>query len=157
MDREKRYDRILELIEEYRLPVLCGKINYPGKNKITVEAIKAFEALKQSINLKFDEKSLFSQMLYGCDGNSLLMVINEDPLKAKNMAVSIEENHILGRVFDIDIYVEDGSSIGRDSINRNPRKCLICNNDARICIKSNTHDVKDVIKEVDGIINKYTG
>lgn len=152
IDREKRYYRILELIDKFDLPVLCGKINYPGKDKRTMEAIKAFTILEESLGLRFSEKSVFCEKLDGYDGNSALMVLKEDPLKAKNIAVFIEENHPLGRIFDIDVYVRDGSSIGRESMGKDPRRCIICNGDARICMKRKAHNLKDILEKVNRLI-----
>ncbi|WP_432663891.1 citrate lyase holo-[acyl-carrier protein] synthase [Wukongibacter baidiensis] len=155
MDREKRYYRILELIDEFDLPVLCGKINYPGNDKNTMESKKAFITLRDYLSLEFSEMSVLCEELYGHDGSSILMVLREDPLKAKNMAVFIEERHLLGRIFDIDIYVKDGSSIGRENISKHPRGCIICNGDARICMKDQSHTIKDLLEKINWTISNH--
>lgn len=157
MDRERRYDRILELIGEFNLPVLCGKINYPGKNKNTMESMKAFSILKEFLSVEFIKKAVFCEKVDGYDGCSMLMVLSESPLAAKNRTVHIEEQHTLGRIFDIDIYIKDGSSIGRENINKSPRRCILCNGDARICMKYKNHNLEDVLEKINGLINTSNG
>lgn len=153
--REIRYNRILELIESYKLPVVCGKINYPGIDKNTKEAEIAFSVLFKSLSLKYSSYCIFSEELKGYDGKSILMVVEMNNLDAKKHALSIEQNHLLGRIFDIDIYIEDGSSIGREKLNINPRKCVICSEDARICMKSKTHTMIEIHEEINKLIKDY--
>ncbi len=154
-DREKRYNNIIHLIEQYHMPVLCGKINYPGKDKNTEEAKKAFLVLKEAINNKFSNYSKFTKTLHGYDGSSILIVVQMSSFEAKDKAVLIEENHQLGRLFDIDIYIEDGSSIGRENINKDTRRCIICNDDARICMKTNKHSFEQLTKKINMLIRNY--
>ncbi len=153
-DREIRYNKVMKLIQIYKLPVVCGKINYPGKNKNTKEAEKAFSTLLDSLQLKYNSFCVYSQKIEGYDGKSILMVLNMDDLDAKKIALAIEEEHVLGRIFDIDVYIEGGNSIGRESINKIPRRCILCDEDARICMRSNKHTLKEVQKEIDEMINK---
>ncbi len=56
--REHRYNFVLYLIEQYKKPVLCAKINYPGSNKNTKEYEYAFNLLKNIIrkNFQLEEK-----------------------------------------------------------------------------------------------------
>ncbi len=155
LDREKRYDRILELIEEFNLPVLCGKINYPGINKNTMESKKAFRNLEDILSLQISHRSVFCEKLDGYDGSSMLMVLKEEPLIAKNMAVLIEEKHPLGRIFDIDVYIKDGSSIGRENIDKKPRRCAVCEKNARICMKNKNHNIEELLEKINWIISNY--
>ncbi|WZL72730.1 citrate lyase holo-[acyl-carrier protein] synthase [Clostridiaceae bacterium 35-E11] len=155
MDREKRYHQILSLLEKYHLPVICGKINYPGKHKTTHEAQIAFRVLTQSIQERYATASVFRQVLDGYDGSSMLMVVDMDPVAAKNIAVDMEEHHFLGRIFDIDVYIEDGSSIGREKFKKGARRCVLCSEDARICMRMNRHSMESVIQEINRLIHEY--
>lgn len=153
-DREKRYLETVDLYNKYKKPIICGKINYPGENKNTLEAGKAFSALLMSLNSEFKSNVLFSKLVEGFDGKAILMVMDMDPMEAKKRAVSIEETHDLGRIFDIDIYVE-GVSIGREDMKKLPRKCIICSEDARVCMKLNKHSLEEIIDSVNKLINAY--
>ncbi|MDO6355201.1 citrate lyase holo-[acyl-carrier protein] synthase [Caloramator sp. CAR-1] len=155
-DREKRFLRILKLNEEYKLPVLCGKINYPGNDKNTLKAGLAFNVLYSLLKDTFKDHEVYSETNEGFDGKSLLMVLNVLPKEAKKKAVNIEEFHQLGRLFDIDIYV-NGQPISRMDLGFKRRKCIVCGDDAGICTRQKRHDLREVIEIIDKIIDDYFG
>lgn len=154
-DREKRYNYVLKLLGRYALPVVCGKLNYPGVNKNTIEANKAFQILRKKIKDSFRMKTIFSVELEGFDGRSILAVIDMLPIDIKGVTVGIEDGSEIGRIFDIDVYKGDGGSIGRDMLDMPPRKCIICGDDARICVRSRKHSFLDTIGKINEIINNY--
>lgn len=153
-DREKRYERVMELSQIYKVPVLCGKINYPGVDKNTNEAKFAFKILREELQKVLDN-IIFSETLEGADGYSFLAVVAMDSLELKKIAVKIEESHPFGRLFDIDVYIESGCSIERGQIGHPKRKCIICGENPRICSKTNKHSFEDVINAVNKIIVDY--
>lgn len=154
-DREKRYNKILELIKEFQLPVLCGKLNYPGREKNTKEANRAFEVLTKKIKEKFCLSSIHELELSGYDGKSILLVVNMLPEEVKKQSVAIEDNCSLGRIFDIDVYAGEGSSIGREEIQVPARKCIVCGDIARVCVRSGRHTLDETIGIINKIINNY--
>jgi len=156
-DREKRYNIILELIEKHGLPVLCGKINYPGNNKNTKEAKEAFNILLKSIEEAFQSYTIDKVITSGYDGNGVILVLNIESKAAKEEAVAIEENHNIGRIFDIDIYDTDGAPLSREDKGMQPRKCMVCGQNARECMKLKRHSLEETLKIVNGIINNYGG
>lgn len=154
-DREKRYNYILELLKKYNLPVVCGKVNYPGENKNTIEANRAYEILISIIKEKFKMETVFSAELEGFDGRSILTVIDMLPKDIKYITARIEDGSELGRIFDMDVYINDGTSIGRELIGLPSRKCIICKEDARICVRSGRHSLQETLKRINEIINTY--
>lgn len=153
--REDRYYRTLYFIEKYQLPVIVGKINYPGNNKNTSEALMAFQVLQQLLISRYKKHRVFTELLFGEDGGSILMVVDMTPLEAKKVALDLEEKHPLGRVFDIDVYKEDGTSVGREGIGLKSRRCFLCNEDARLCIRSKKHPLQEIIDSVNKLIYEY--
>lgn len=154
-DREKRYCEILSLINKYGLPVICGKINYPGNDKNTLEAQNAFQILQRLLIEKFTENSIHTQILAGDDGSSILIVTSLNPLEAKEISVFLEANNSLGRVFDIDIYVGEGKPIGRENLGMESRRCIICNEDPRICMRTGKHSFQEVVDAINKLIHDY--
>lgn len=151
-DREKRYHEVLALISKHQLPVICGKLNYPGNDKNTIEAQAAFSILVELMSAKFGKHSVKSKILSGYDGKSLLIVTSLAPREAKALSLEIEGNHPLGRIFDIDVYVEGGASISRSSMGLMNRSCLVCGQDARICTRAQNHSLEAVLEEVNRLI-----
>ncbi len=154
-DREKRYCEIQSLLSEYGVPVICGKINYPGSDKNTPEAQSAFQTLRGLLTEKFTENSIFTQILSGDDGSSILIATSLNSLEAKKISVSLEANHSLGRIFDIDVYVEEGKPIGRENLGMETRRCIICNEDARVCMRTGKHSFQEVVDRVNQLIKDY--
>lgn len=156
-DREKRYNLMLNLLERFQMTVLCGKINYPGENKNTMEAKLAFTFLAKLLSEKFSARLKHMTITEGQDGPAILMVLNMTALEAKKAAVKLEAMEHIGRVFDIDIYTESGSSFGRSDINLESRKCIICGEDGRICTKARTHSPEQVKAAFNAAIIAYGG
>ncbi|SCG83091.1 holo-ACP synthase [Proteiniborus sp. DW1] len=151
-DREQRYYEILSLITEYNMPVICGKINYPGNDKNTIEAKKAFQILKQILIEKFSNNIVYSKTLSGDDGSSILIVADMESLESKKIAITLELTHPLGRIFDIDVYFGDGESIGRENLGMEPRKCVLCGENARVCMRAGRHSLQEVVDKVNKMI-----
>lgn len=155
-DREKRYHRTLSLIEQYQLPVLCGKINYPGQDKNAPEAQSAFKRLEKLMISIFTDDSMHCETLSGYDGASILMSVDLTPKEAKKKALELEKNHPLGRIFDIDVYIEGGRSIGRSELGLESRKCLLCGGEARLCIREQKHSLEETLEKVNKLIGKHS-
>ncbi|SKA90402.1 holo-ACP synthase [Caloramator quimbayensis] len=153
-DREKRYDLICEIIEKYKKPVLCGKLNYAGENKNNELSQKAFKVLLNLLKDNFKEYMLYEKILEGYDGKAVIMALNISPINAKKLSISIEDSHPLGRIFDIDIYDLNKVPLSRREFGRS-RPCIICTDDARECIALKKHSFEEVIKKTDKIIINY--
>lgn len=153
--REERYEKILELINKNLGTVLCAKINYPGRDKNTPHAKKAFEILKQLLLKSFNEKIVLTKVLHGLDGNSLLLVLNLNMIEAKGISIDLENNHHLGRLFDIDIYDKQGIPISREKFNLKPRGCVVCGKNARECILKKSHTIDETLDKVNTMIDSF--
>lgn len=152
--REERYNRTLELIDEYELPVICCKLNYPGNIKNTLESRIGFEILKTEAVASFRD-IYHTEELHGDDGSCLFIVTKEKPERAKKAAVYIEENHPLGRHFDVDVYLKDGTSLERKNVGLPLRGCIICGKPARECMLNGRHSYDEIISKVNRRIMDY--
>ena len=150
--REVRFHRITQLLEQYNMPVLCAKINYPGIDKNNDKALIAFNSMKKAVLKAYEGCIHRLEELEGSDGKSILLVLKTDGLSAKKVATQIEEGHCQGRLFDIDIYIDGGRSISREDIGYKPRKCLVCEEPARVCTRLGSHDMKEVQSRINDII-----
>lgn len=76
-------------------------------------------------------------------------------LEAKRMACHIEEEHPLGRLFDIDVIDPTGTPVSRQSIGAEPRRCLICEREARYCMRNHTHSREELQARIEKIVDEY--
>lgn len=88
-------------------------------------------------------------------GFELWAVVSCDPFEAKRVAVNIEETHPLGRLMDIDVIGADGVPISRDAVGAPPRKCLICGENARVCMRLKSHSYSDLIEKITRTVDSY--
>lgn len=155
-NREKRIRKIKLLEEKFpKLPVLCFKLNIPGKEKINESVIKIFEIGIEDIRSTLGKTELiFEKQEYLKTGPEFYMVASIDPLDLKRKMTYLEENSYFGRLYDIDILYQS-KNIDRTSINMDPRKCFLCDNDAKVCARSRKHSVDEMIKWIENLIDNY--
>ena len=76
-------------------------------------------------------------------------------LEAKRIAVNIEDTHPLGRLFDIDIINADGVPVSRDAIGEKPRRCLVCDHEARYCMRIRWHTQEEIWAKINEMVDSY--
>lgn len=76
-------------------------------------------------------------------------------LEAKRIAVQIEDTHPLGRLFDIDIIDKDGVPVSRDRVGSSPRRCLVCNREARYCMRMRWHTQDEIWERINAMVDEY--
>lgn len=146
--REERVELQKNLLNQFNYPLIAIRTNYPGENKLEPLAIKITDIASNEIKYLFKNKIIFEKILENLEGKIYLFIIKEKVEIIKKICVEFEENHILGRCLDIDVYSTDGSSLSRSMFGYPKRKCMICDDLAFVCGRSMKHshqDIKDVI------------
>ncbi|MFA6934147.1 MAG: triphosphoribosyl-dephospho-CoA synthase [Sphaerochaetaceae bacterium] len=70
------------------------------------------------------------------------------------MALEIEDQDELGRLFDIDIINTDGLKAGRNASGKQERRCLICGCPAKQCASRRVHSLGELQAKVSSILDK---
>jgi len=152
--REERANHLNRLSKEYQNnPIVILKLNTPGENKNLTSLLFVHYLFHEIILNEFKTKIIKSTKIKSLDGDYFYYVIKMDPLKVKEKTVFLEENHPLGKLVDLDVYLE--TAISRTSLNYQNRKCLICDNDAIICTRSKAHSLEDVLNKITEITKAY--
>jgi holo-ACP synthase CitX len=76
-------------------------------------------------------------------------------LDAKRMACHIEEEHPLGRLFDLDVIDTTGTPVSRSALGAEPRRCLLCQQEARFCMRNHTHSREELQARIEKIVDEY--
>ena len=76
-------------------------------------------------------------------------------LEAKRIAVTIEDTHPLGRLFDIDVINTDGIPVARNDIGEKPRRCLVCEHEARYCMRMRWHTQEEIWAKINEMVDSY--
>lgn len=151
-DRELRFNLIKKLSMKHPF-IITLKANTPGDDKNQYSSyflIKLFNTYFNS-NIKFNSRRLHE----GHDGPFYVYTIDEvNTLNMKDRLVEIEENHPLGRLIDLDYYI-NGVMVSRKDLNVLRRTCLLCENDAIVCMRNQAHTYNDLLAFIDSSILSY--
>lgn len=134
-------------------------MNIPGPVKTGSSILHAFSegksALKKAILGKngtiADERTLEEKAGYA----AVYLVKGLERRRLKEISVSLEETHPLGRIFDVDILNANLEPVSRTELGAARRKCLICNRDAKVCGRSRAHTVQELQRKTAEMIGKW--
>lgn len=155
--KEKRYYKIKALTEKYEAPVLSFMLNIPGEDKNFEEAVSFHKKYVEKIKNLLEEekiKILFEDYENLVTGMEYLAVLDGDGRLIKKLMMEVEEGSLEGRLLDLDIYDKDFSQISRSSLGLPERKCIICGDTARTCIKEERHKIEELEERVREIIKE---
>ncbi len=152
LEREERVKFQEKLIKRFNRPLVTVRVNYPGNNKETDVSLSIVKIIDAVLVKKFKEKLIFKLFKITCEGPIVIMIIEDEAKRIKEVTIDIEEKHILGRCVDIDVYDENGIGLSRETLGKKTRKCFICDEDAKICVRDQKHTFWEVSSF---ILNKY--
>lgn len=159
----RREERVLfqkDLIERYHVPIISFSMNIAGPYK-TDKFIECafFTGLRRILDRLSKEKikPLFFKAFFLTTGPEAFICVDCDPVSLKRWAVEIEDSSVLGRLFDIDIIGVDFNKIERKTLGCEERKCLLCNNEAKLCSSRRLHSVSELQEKTQEIVRtSYT-
>lgn len=130
------------LFLQYEKPVLSLQANMVGEHKHSgwsAWVILTFQRMIQSTMNVIHQDMIFNEL--GCIG---LLVIDDDPIELKQKCIQLEESHTCGRCIDLDVYAR-GRNLSRHDLGFDERKCLVCDEMARVCIRTQKHTQEEVL------------
>lgn len=143
----------------YGWPILSFCINMPGALKQNKSSITIFKALHEALHVKISQNGWLIKdetIKHSITGLEMIAAINSDAILLKKLTYEIEATHPLGRFGDMDVIAADGNVISRKSLGLKPRKCYICENDAKLCARSQAHNIDELIHFIDTTVSKYS-
>ena len=155
--------------------LLCLTVQLPGsvkQNQLSLAIARAgVEAVREAFEPEYEE---FKDLETGYEGYFLVSL---DPLEAKRRTCRLEDTHPLGRLMDIDVLrharpdraspgfmaSEKGTeicsipteAISREDIGLEPRRCLLCGNEVRFCMRAHTHTQEELLAKIEEMVNSY--
>ena len=151
--RDARVEHQKELAEKYpRASLICFTVMLPGPVKrdwrSLVIAGEGIKALKAKLNALHEEERDLET------GFEAYFVVDMEPLETKRLCCSIEDEHPLGRLMDIDVIVE-GKPLSREDIGLAARHCLLCEKPARECMRAHSHSPEEIQDTIDRMVQDY--
>lgn len=153
--RENRARRQQQLLARYGKTLLCFTMNIAGPVKNSPLIRRGFDLgrrlLEQQLMAAKISVPHFEQ-IHEKTGSEAIYILDCDPLAAKRAAVIVEDHTEAGRLFDMDVIRPDGTKAGRQELQLEPRKCLICGGAASVCGRSRAHTVEQLQNRTNAIL-----
>jgi len=153
-------DRRVEMQQQLReknpnLTLVCLTVIMPGNVKRNLLSLIVSQAAINALLNKL-EGSIAEVVTRDLDtGYEAYIVTTLPQLDTKLIACHIEDNHPLGRLFDIDVLDAEGVPIKREAAGFQPRRCLMCGNEARYCMRNRTHTPQELNVKIQQMVDAY--
>ncbi|GEO57620.1 citrate lyase holo-[acyl-carrier protein] synthase [Companilactobacillus bobalius] len=135
--------------------LINAKLNIPGPIKNNAYLIQVFyRGLKRFLQeSKVDYRLIWDV----ATGPEAFLILDGSAKDSKQAAIEFEDNDNLGRLFDIDVLTEDDGvphPVSRQDFHQVGRKCIMCDQPAKVCARSRKHSVKEMQNYISELINK---
>lgn len=131
--------------------LLVFTIVMPGEEKQTRASAIIAEAGVSALQKSFGQHITSCLIRDIHTGFEAYLTIDLPLQEVKQRAITIEESHPLGRLMDIDIIDNDGKPITRGT----SRRCLLCSQPARHCMRARTHTLTEILSFIDSCCDEY--
>ena len=150
--RESRVRTQMQLLHDYHAPIICFTMNIAGpvKNSPLIE-----RAFREGVRL-IDEAIVSYEVLERREehtncGPVAFYSLNARTGILKERTVEIEQNHPIGRLFDIDVIDAEV----RKTTRAEERGCLICGAPGRACAAGRLHPVSELTSRTHTMMSNY--
>lgn len=135
-------------------------LNIPGNVKDKTMYREIFDLFITKIENELVSNQInvyYKKISYNNTGPEGLIIVKCEKKNLKRIMIDIENNSPLGRIVDIDIYLPNNIQFSRSHLNEKNRKCILCSDDAVVCVRSQKHTIKDVLTSIENLIRKNLG
>jgi len=157
--RENRALRQREWLTNHSQPIISFTINMVGDVKVnTISKIAFNQGIEAMIEYcqRFEATFVQSQKFEASTGLEFMALVkNITALDLKKVMVEIEDTHPLGRLFDIDVIGTDAIALSRDAMMLPRRRCMVCNNDAKVCARSRAHTKEAIFSKMNALVDPF--
>ena len=150
--REARAQKQMQLLQQYHMPLVCFTMNIAGPVKNSDLITKGFRLGQKLLNDRFVPE--YEEERIAPTGCEYFYVVDGDPKAIKQQTCQIEDSFPMGRLFDMDVIAPDGTKVSREDVGLRIRKCLLCENDARVCGRSRAHSVEELQAETERLLTE---
>lgn len=140
--------------------LICFTLNIAGPVKVSALISEAFyagcAAIEEALKMAgLPAESRIEEYPYGYEAYYVISEEEQSAEDIKRLMCIIEEEHELGRLFDIDVIRSDGSKVSRTELGMEERRCLICEKAAAICARARAHTVSELQSRTAEMITDY--
>ena len=154
--RDRRVEMQQQLREKYpNFTLVCLTVIMPGNVKRNLSSLIVSQAAVNALIERLEGHIvdiITRDLITGYEAYFITRLSQHD---AKLIACNIEDEHELGRMMDIDVLDADGFPIKRENVGSSPRRCLMCDNEARYCMRNRTHTPQELNAKIQQMVDAY--
>jgi len=152
--REERVWRQQQLLDTYKVPLICFTMNIPGPVKLSPLIRRSFRwglrrlegRLTGIVHREVREE------VTGCEA---FFAVAGDAPALKKLCTEIEDETPLGRLFDMDVLGLDGNKLDRSLVKGKSRDCIVCGAPGRGCASRRLHSLEDLTASARTIMEEH--
>lgn len=153
--REERAFRQFSLARKWGLPLISFSMNIPGPVKDSPLIRRGFDAGCAALDHRLPKNVIkHREIIPAVTGCEAVYVLDMEPIRVKSITTSIEDNHGLGRLFDMDVISPDLNKLDREAVGGKSRDCIVCGAPGRGCASRRVHSVAELQDATKGILTQ---
>lgn len=156
--KDKRAACQKQMIEKFHNTIISFSLNVPGEEKTSQEILNFFNSCVDLIIKSLDENkiSINEKIIFNTDYDNYmcLSLSYKNAIEIKKIMTALEEKYSFTRLMDIDIFDGDYRQISRSDLGLEPRKCYICDREAKFCIKNKSHTYEELLDKFNFYLNE---
>lgn len=140
--------------------VIAFKLNIPGPVKNNEAIMKIFKIGLSDLKKMLEVETigvLYEKTIDLPTGPEAYLVADDSLLMVKKLMLLIEDESVLGRLYDLDVYRfmdDEIITLSRTDLRQKERKCLICDRPAKECGRNRTHSVEIMHRKIAELLEK---
>jgi len=138
-------------------PLISITLVSPGPIKESLRLRRVMHAALEAVDecLSFERWPVFEREVFWLPtGAEALYVVNAKAEVLKAALVELESRHSLGRLWDLDVIAASGP-LSRGKLGIAPRRCLICNQPAHACARSQQHHLLELSAKIEEMVDAF--
>lgn len=152
--KEKRWEKQNDFLDQYKTPLIVFKMNIPSWPKMSSIILHVFlkalvEFTKKLIDSELDFRIV--EINHSLVGPEAFLIAKTEAQAVKKLTIEFEEHHHIGRFFDVDVLDFSGEIIEREV----KRRCFLCEEQAFVCMRNQTHSSEEIKNYFDEQISSY--
>lgn len=154
--RDARQARQQLWLKKYATPLISFTTLAPGPVKDSTLLRSVFNHGLRALRQRLDESGweIKNQLCLGLPtGAEGLLAVDAPAQALKAVAIELEQHSPLGRLWDIDIFTPQGKMLSRSAFSLPPRRCLLCERDAKLCAREGTHSLPDLLSRMETLLH----
>lgn len=133
-------------------------VNMPGPDKKAYPSSELFWlGVRNLVSYLCQQNVKIKDVLFknGSLGITAFFKIDEDARFLKQICIKLEQDSMLGKYWDMDVFDKAGDKVSRRMLQMPSRKCFICDRTAKECAFLQTHTIEELLERMAMDLNEF--